>query len=162
MSSNDNFDVIPLYKISSDAKNANKLFKVKSRAAKWQNFPACVLPKDLVESVIKLKDFKVYDEDVYLFGFPRSGTTLLQEMIWLIVNDFNFEKSRSIITDIRFPMLESFEFVQKFYDGEVKLTFDDLPHPRTIKSHIPVQLLPDEIWAKKPKIIHMSREVKFL
>lgn len=57
-------------------------------------------------------------------------------------------------------MLETFEFVQKFYDGEAKMTLDDLPHPRTIKSHMPVQLLPDKIWTKKPKIIHMSREVK--
>ena len=85
MSSNNNFEVVPL----TDTKLQNALFKVKSKDEKWQNFPASVLPQDLVDSVIELKDFKVYEDDVYLFGFPRSGTTLLQEMIWLIVNDFD-------------------------------------------------------------------------
>jgi len=32
--------------------------------------------------------------------------------------------------------------------------------PRTLKSHLPVQLLPDEVWSKKPKLIHISRDPK--
>ena len=35
-----------------------------------------------------------------------------------------------------------------------------MSNPRTIKSHLPVQFLPDEIWTKKPKLIHISRDPK--
>lgn len=38
--------------------------------------------------------------------------------------------------------------------------FDDLPRSRTFKTHLQVQLLPDEIWTKKPKIIYISRNPK--
>jgi hypothetical protein len=32
--------------------------------------------------------------------------------------------------------------------------------PRILKTHLPVQLLPDQVWTKKPKIIYVSRDVK--
>lgn len=39
-------------------------------------------------------------------------------------------------------------------------SLDEMPSPRVIRTHLPVQLLPDEIWLKKPKIIYISRDVK--
>ena len=35
-----------------------------------------------------------------------------------------------------------------------------MPSPRILKTHLPVQLLPDQVWTKKPKIIYVSRDVK--
>lgn len=39
-------------------------------------------------------------------------------------------------------------------------SFQDMKSPRTMKCHLPVQLLPDEIWTKKPKLLHISRDPK--
>lgn len=39
-------------------------------------------------------------------------------------------------------------------------TFDTLTRPRTIKTHLPVQFLPDDIWIKKPKMIYCSRDAR--
>jgi hypothetical protein len=95
-----------------NAKNSNNsgLFEsyvsVKRKDEKWREFPACVLPRDTVKYLEKIKNLKVHEDDVFLCGFPRSGTTLMQEMIWLIVNDFDFKGAKSEITDKRFPLLE--------------------------------------------------------
>jgi len=35
-----------------------------------------------------------------------------------------------------------------------------MPSPRILKTHLPIQLLPDQVWTKKPKIIYVSRDVK--
>lgn len=32
--------------------------------------------------------------------------------------------------------------------------------PRCIKSHLPIQLLPDQIWTKNPKMIYVKRNLK--
>lgn len=38
---------------------------------------------------------------------------------------------------------------------------DEMPRPRTIKTHLPLQFLPEEIWMKKNlKLIHISRDPK--
>jgi hypothetical protein len=134
--------------------------KIKRNDEKWKNFPAHTFPKELTDRIVSLKDLKIFKDDVILCGFPRSGTTLMQEMIWHIVNAFDFEKGKSAILDRRFPLLEGFEFIQHFYDGKVSMTVDDLERPRTLKTHLPVNLLPDEIWERKPKIIHISRDAK--
>lgn len=36
----------------------------------------------------------------------------------------------------------------------------NLPSPRCIKTHLPIQLLPDQVWIKKPKIIYIKRNFK--
>lgn len=35
---------------------------------------------------------------------------------------------------------------------------DEMPRPRAMKTHLPIQLLPEDIWLKKPKLIHISRD----
>lgn len=42
--------------------------------------------------------------------------------------------------------------------GKLTNTFESLSRPRTIKTHFPVQFMPDEVWLKKPKIIYCSRD----
>lgn len=39
-------------------------------------------------------------------------------------------------------------------------SLDQMPSPRTYKTHLPVQFLPDQVWMKKPKMIYVSRDVK--
>jgi hypothetical protein len=47
-----------------------------------------------------------------------------------------------------FPLLDTLETVQ------------NAQSPRFIKSHLPVHLLPDQIWTVKPKIIYVKRNIK--
>lgn len=138
----------------------NKLKHFSSSDEKWRDFPPCALPIYFAKSVEEIQNLKIYEDDVFLVGYPRSGTTLLQEMVWLIVNDFDFEKAKSVITDLRFPLMESFYGVQRLFEGGVSKKLQDMTRPRTFKTHFPVNLLPDNIWRVQPKIIHVSREVK--
>lgn len=39
-------------------------------------------------------------------------------------------------------------------------TIATLERPRVIKTHLPVHMLPDQVWTVKPKIIYVSRDVK--
>lgn len=50
----------------------------------------------IFKDIERIKNFKVQEDDVFLCGFPRSGTTFTQEMIWLITHDFDFEKANLI------------------------------------------------------------------
>lgn len=47
---------------------------------------------------------------------------------------------------------------QMIQKGKIMNTIEGLSRPRTIKTHLPVQLLPDDVWVKKPKIIYVSRD----
>lgn len=71
---------------------------VKSKDPKWAGFPHCVMCKAFLADYERTKNFKVYEDDIWLIGFQRSGTTLLQEILWLIMNDYDFEGAKKVDT----------------------------------------------------------------
>ncbi|KAK5638114.1 hypothetical protein RI129_012409 [Pyrocoelia pectoralis] len=112
-----------------------------------------------------LNKFEVRDSDIYLLAHPKTGTTWTQEMIWLIVNNLDYEGARQILLN-RFPLLEAPIYVDdevvdiSALHGDDFITFiNALPEPRCIKSHLHWSLLPEQIQnrSKKPKIISIFR-----
>lgn len=54
----------------------------------------------------RIKNFQVYEDDVWVISFPKCGTTWTQEMVWLLNNDLNYEAARNLSLEERFPFLE--------------------------------------------------------
>ncbi|XP_072943670.1 sulfotransferase 1C4-like [Epargyreus clarus] len=117
-------------------------------------------------------------DDVFVHSFPRSGTTLTQELVWLIQNNLNYEKARSTKLYARFPMLEfslsmhpetTKELIEEHKDKvdclNILNTFATpsaekiakLPSPRFIKTHIPLSLLPPSLL-DSAKVVHVARD----
>jgi Sulfotransferase domain len=69
---------------------------IKLKSSKWKNFPAATHLQAYIDYHDRLKTFQVYKDDVFVVGFPRSGTTLLQEMVWLLDNKLNYEESKKV------------------------------------------------------------------
>ena len=59
-----------------------------------------------LEKLDALYNFEVREEDIWIVTYPRCGTTWTQEMVWLLMNDLNFEKAKDIDLSIRSPYLE--------------------------------------------------------
>ncbi|KAI4457668.1 sulfotransferase sult [Holotrichia oblita] len=107
---------------------------------------------------------EVRKDDVWLLGYPRVGQTWCQEVIWLIVNNLNFNLARSTIQHLRAPKLEQSlykdEIFDKIYGCSSIQYVKSLRSPRTIRSHLPLHLLPTQLKTIRPKIIYMTRNPK--
>ena len=66
----------------------------------------CVQPENYKRFAKKIRDFKVYPDDTWVITFPKCGTTWTQEMVWLLVNNLDYEKAKSTILKRRFPFME--------------------------------------------------------
>ena len=102
-------------------------------------------------------------------------------MIWLILNKVNFEEAKQIKADDRIPYLEmqaimNLKAIKKGQMGEGKTMpqpmldrfmkmgqslqmAQDLPSPRTIKSHLPLEFLPPKLL-DTCKVIFVGRNPK--
>ncbi|XP_014245580.1 sulfotransferase family cytosolic 1B member 1-like [Cimex lectularius] len=119
-------------------------------------------------------------DDVWIITFPRSGTTLCQELVWMVNNNFDYEKSGSTTLDRKFPFYEFsilhhikfHEEVNEMNNNDPKVakvlaywrehgykTFPDLPSPRHIKTHLPFSLLPQDL-VDTCKSIYVARNAK--
>ncbi|EFA03546.1 luciferin sulfotransferase [Tribolium castaneum] len=123
-----------------------------------------VLPERYREFEKILKEYEVFDTDVWICGFPKTGTTWISEIAWLIANDLDYEGAKA--DDYRRTRMLEFSmlFSETFLGGEPyeldSVGFSkDQKHPRSIKSHLPFPLLPEQILngTKKPRIICTAR-----
>lgn len=106
-----------------------------------------------VEKIIdEVENFETDESDVWVVSFPRSGTTLTQEMVDLVNSEGNFIRTQLYSLEDRFPY---FEYV---YPG-IKDIKEKKP-PRLIKSHLPLRLLPRSVREGKAKIIYIARNPK--
>uniref|UniRef100_A0A1B6GG97 Sulfotransferase domain-containing protein n=1 Tax=Cuerna arida TaxID=1464854 RepID=A0A1B6GG97_9HEMI len=130
----------------------------------------CAMPEEYELYAERLHNFEVYEDDVWVISYPKCGTTWTQEMVWLIGNNCDFDAASDKLLLQRFPFLEAVSIIPQpqmderaqFLDEHVLFAdtidfVEEQPSPRFIKSHLPVALLPKQIWTKKPKIIYVTR-----
>ncbi|XP_077980084.1 sulfotransferase 1C3-like [Glandiceps talaboti] len=118
-------------------------------------FLSNLFPKSTLEN---LEGFEIREDDVFVSTYPRSGTTLTQQIVRLIVNHDGDTKLISN-TDIResFPFLEVSPLNKDQPNYKI---IESMPSPRLIKTHLPVELAPKQIFEKKPKIVYVLRHPK--
>ncbi|XP_066121005.1 sulfotransferase 1C4-like [Saccopteryx bilineata] len=114
-----------------------------------------VLEKNLCNIWDKIWDFQAKPDDLLIASYPKAGTTWTQEIVDLIQNNGDIEKSRRAPIHLRQPFLEWVRTANSGIDQA-----NAMPSPRTLKTHLPVQLLPPSFWEKNCKIIYVARNIK--
>ncbi|KAL5276168.1 hypothetical protein ACFFRR_001778 [Megaselia abdita] len=150
---------LPLVNFSSPTERKDIPIETDWRKRPW------TITTDFPECVERNANATVREDDVWIIGQQKTGTTWMQEIVWLITHNFDFETFANVGTFQRTPNFEftgvyktAFADKIKFYD--VYDACDSLESPRVLKSHLTGNMLPTELWTKKPKIIYMTRNVK--
>ncbi|OWF55574.1 sulfotransferase 4A1-like [Mizuhopecten yessoensis] len=99
-----------------------------------------------------IEDFETDENDIWVVSFPRSGTTLTQELVDLVQSEGDFVRVVTMTLEERFPY---FEYM---YPG-IK-SIKKMDSPRLIKSHLPFSLLPKSVREGKAKVIYVARNPK--
>ncbi|CAL1689351.1 unnamed protein product [Lasius platythorax] len=129
------------------------------------------LPYRYAEEGGKAYNFETRPDDTWIITYPRSGTTLTQELIWLVANDLNFDEAHQRPLIKRFPFLDLGLIIeddvfandtpdeQKISKYSVEFV-QNQPSPRFIKSHFSLDLLPTVANNDDCKIIYVARNPK--
>ncbi|XP_044249895.1 sulfotransferase 1 family member D1-like [Drosophila takahashii] len=120
----------------------------------------CTLPDRFTEDyAIRIHDFETRDSDVFVVTFMKAGTTWMQELAWLLLNKMDYETAKSSYAMHRSVFLEE-SAVNPAVPDSISLCNKMKGNPRLIKSHLPAQLLPPQLWKQGRKIIYMARNPK--
>ncbi|KAM9305380.1 sulfotransferase 1B1-like [Gastrophryne carolinensis] len=107
------------------------------------------------ENMDQVDKFQAREDDIVISTYPKSGTTWMSEIVDLILNDGDVQKSRRGPIFVRVPMLE-FSLPGQFPSGTEIL--ETVPSPRVIKTHLPLSLLPKSLLDKKT--VYVARNPK--
>ncbi|XP_063822173.1 sulfotransferase 1B1-like [Ostrinia nubilalis] len=124
----------------------------------------------------KIYNMSLRPDDVWVVTFPKSGTTWVQEMVWMVANDFDYETSKAVLLVNRFPFLErkiiyndkaqkkfkemtadKEENIKMYLSSEKSYLAADRPSPRFFKSHLPLSLLPPSLLATS-RVVYVARD----
>ncbi|CAH0579489.1 unnamed protein product [Chrysodeixis includens] len=122
------------------------------------------------DHVPEIYNLDVRPDDIWVTTFPRSGTTWLQEIVWLIANNLDFETAKNVSITKRYAYIDyraqRFEIRPESKDPSLKAltwTHDDfrtLPNmtsPRYVKSHLPLSFLPPKLL-DTAKVFYIARD----
>ncbi|GJQ87477.1 hypothetical protein Trydic_g19237 [Trypoxylus dichotomus] len=132
-----------------------------------KDYAGTVLPSRFDDYKDRIENFEVRDDDIWVASFPKSGTTWTQEMVWLVVNNCDYEGAKELL-ELRYGFIELLGIISSMVEDVEYVTpdpvhkLDNTTGRRFIKTHLPWDLLPLQIrnGTKKPKIIYVIRDVK--
>ena len=95
-----------IFKITEVNIDSNPRVSVKLLDDKWINFPVSILLPLHAEKLDFFVNFPIRSDDIFILGYPRSGTSRLMELVWIIANDCDFETLLEYDADVRTVSLE--------------------------------------------------------
>ncbi|XP_047995707.1 LOW QUALITY PROTEIN: luciferin sulfotransferase-like [Leguminivora glycinivorella] len=112
-------------------------------------------------------------DDVWVTTFPRSGTTWSQELVWLLMNDLDFDTAVKNPLNSRYITLERYHITYlkernlDLLDPTLRLkcakemlsyeAMNKAPSPRFFKTHIAFSLLPRNLLDCS-KVVYVARD----
>ncbi|XP_038064820.1 sulfotransferase 1C3-like [Patiria miniata] len=117
-----------------------------------------------VDEVVKeLKTYDVREDDCWVVTYPKAGTTWVQEIVSCVMHDGNLEAVNGRHTIFRVPYIDQTipaRARQWKSMPPIPKIVAEMPSPRVIKSHLPGQLLPPQLWQKHSKLVYVIRDPK--
>lgn len=101
-------------KSQNNTNNIRIPYPTKRYATEGKNIPLkknwsetwCSLPSYFDKVFVNTLNFELRSDDVFVVTFIKSGTTWMQECVWLLLNNLDFEKSKESLISERSPFLE--------------------------------------------------------
>ncbi|XP_017122493.1 luciferin sulfotransferase [Drosophila elegans] len=127
-----------------------------------------IIPRKYVELGDSIRSLPVFQDDVWMVSYPRTGSTWAQEMVWLLGHQLDYVAAEQDLR-LRSPLIElsalfstdHHEAVAEKFGNTVDLV-RNLPRPRFARSHLSWPLLPEQFETVKPRIVYTARNPKDL
>ncbi|XP_016141590.1 sulfotransferase family cytosolic 2B member 1-like [Sinocyclocheilus grahami] len=104
------------------------------------------------ESLKYCEEFTFRPDDILIVTYPKSGTTWMQEVVPLIVNEGDLTLVLTVPNWDRVPWLEEHRAAQ--------LNLEQRPSPRIFATHFHHHMMNESYFKTKPRVLYVMRNPK--
>jgi len=130
-------------------------FSTSGRMAYYRGY---LLPEFAVDCINDIEVLPIHDGDVFVCSFPKSGTTWVQYIVSLLEQENTVGSDATQVLYSGASIEDAFPYLEYVYPGvkEIKSRTGS----RRIKTHLPYELLPEQLRQGKGKLIYIHRNPK--
>lgn len=117
-----------------------------------------ITPKIIQGMIACQQQFQAQDSDIILVTTPKSGTTWLKSLLFVLVN-----RMKHPISEQNHPLLVKnpqdlipFLEIELYVDGHVP-NFSSFTSPRLLSTHVPFASLPKSVQDSRTKLVYLCR-----
>ncbi|XP_063076607.1 cytosolic sulfotransferase 3-like [Engraulis encrasicolus] len=138
--------------------SAEKLKELKEGRPKLFDFQGISMINYFTDNWENVQNFQTRPDDILIATYPKAGTTWVSYILDLLYFGKDMpERQTTLPIYERVPFLE---FAVPVMPTGTELA-DALPtSPRLIKTHLPVQLVPNGFWEKNCRMVYVARNAK--
>lgn len=100
--------------ITTEAAKTRMLFRTKQYATEGSDIPLkknwseawCTLSEEFDKVLPEILGMDLRSDDIFIVTFIKCGTTWMQEAAWLLMNNLDFDKCKTVHVWERSPFLE--------------------------------------------------------
>lgn len=116
-------------------------------------------------------NFDIRCDDVFVCALMKSGSSWMQNIVWLLTHNLDYERNQSIDRKNLMCNFDDFTKLRAAADeqgDDFSLkdlwtdSFGNMKSTRVFKTHCPIEFLPKAIWSKGARIIYVYRNPKDL
>ncbi|XP_016383638.1 sulfotransferase family 2, cytosolic sulfotransferase 2 [Sinocyclocheilus rhinocerous] len=104
------------------------------------------------ESLKYCEEFTFRPDDILIITYPKSGTTWMQEVVPLIVNEGDLTPVLTVPNWDRVPWLEEHR--------AILLNLEQRPSPRIFATHFHHHMMSESYFKTKPRVLYVMRNPK--
>lgn len=112
------------------------------------------------EMIPMVQQFEMFQDDCVIISYPKSGSTWLKEIVYLVANNADIDKANQTWHLMRTVFLDHCYPLAGGSPATALAKYKQHPRPRIIKAHASWRYLPTQIWEKKIKTIFIMRNPK--
>ncbi|XP_074649900.1 sulfotransferase 1B1-like [Tubulanus polymorphus] len=117
--------------------------------------------KELIDKIMNLE---YREDDIIIATYPKAGTTMTQEITWLVMNNGDLEAAKQDYLSARMPFLDFTPPTRSLIYGDLHTPLElflKQSSPRICKMHLPWNLGPRQAVDKfKSRLIYVMRNPK--
>ncbi|WMV28027.1 hypothetical protein MTR67_021412 [Solanum verrucosum] len=131
-------------------------------ASHMYNYQGFWVTPRVIQGVISCQhQFQAQDSDIILVTTPKSGTTWLKSLLFVLVNRMKypvFEQNHPLLVKNPHDLIPFLEI--RFYGYGLVPNFASFTSPRLLSTHMPYASLPKSIQDSKTKLVYLCRNPK--
>ncbi|XP_049403885.1 cytosolic sulfotransferase 12-like isoform X2 [Solanum stenotomum] len=120
-----------------------------------------VTPRFIQGVIACQQQFQAQDSDIILVTTPKSGTTWLKSLLFVLVNRMKypvFEQNHPLLVKNPHDLIPFLEI--KLYVDDLVPNFASVISPRLLSTHMPFASLPKSVQDSKTKLVYLCRNPK--